>query len=89
MNSWLEANHRRRTDEPDAWYVRLANELLLVVDDSLLFKDVNEEQRIKVVLALGLYMQDAVAQTGGWVAFKEAYRKLYNEELPFYKPDKE
>ena len=89
MNSWLEANHRRRTDEPDAWYVRLANELLSVVDGSLLFKDVNEEQRIKVVLALGLYMQDAVAQTGGWVAFKEAYRKLYNEELPFYKPDNE
>ena len=84
MNSWLKANNRKRTNETDNWYVRLANELSPTIETSLLFGKVNGEQRTQAAISLSLYMQDAVAQTGGWATFKEAYRKLYGEELPFY-----
>ena len=72
MQQWLDANGRRRTTPDDGWYLDLSNRLLPLV----------EEQ--SVALKCALYLQDSVAQTGGWLAFKENYRRMYGEELPFY-----
>ena len=88
MQSWLEANGRKHATDTDTWYVRLANELLSEVEKSPLFQG-REAQRTQVATALSLYMQDAVAQTGGWTAFKDAYRQRYGTELPFYVPGKD
>ena len=77
MQPWLEANGRKRTCDTDAWYVSLANQLLPVIEKSSLFHSLTETQLVQTALALSLYMQDTVAQVGGWMAFKAAYHHLY------------
>lgn len=89
MQPWLEANERKRTYDTDIWYVNLANKLLPVVEKSPLFHPLKETLRVQTALALSLYMQDSVAQTGGWTTFKEAYHKLYGTQLPFYVPQED
>ena len=89
MQSWLEVNGRKHANDTDVWYVRLANELLPLVEKSPLFQKTREAQPAQVAMVLALYMQDAIAQTGGWKGFKDAYHRLYGTELPFYSPGKD
>lgn len=89
MKSWLGANGRKRINDTDTWYIHLANELLPTIEKSSLFQEVNDARKGQTAIALSLYMQDAIAQTGGWQAFKEAYQKLYQRELPFYNINKD
>ena len=89
MQSWLEANGRKRTNDVDTWYVHLSNELLPIIEQCPLFPKASDFQHAQVAIVLSLYMQDTIAQKGGWTVFKKAYRKLYDKELPFYTTGKE
>lgn len=41
-------------------------------------------EKVDAALSFTLYLQDAIAQSGGWKEFSDAYYKLYKSRLPFY-----
>ncbi len=84
LQQWLDLQARRQTVATDAWYLRLANELLPMLRASDFLRQAGRGLAEPAALKLSLYLHDAVAQQGGWAAFKEAYRRLYHAELPFY-----
>lgn len=94
---WLAVNGRARTVASDAWYVSLCNALfdVLRADTAWLhamgnwngLRQTPEECVEEAALRVALYMQDALAQTGGWCSFKRHYRRLYGQTLPFYPLD--
>lgn len=84
MKSWLSANERNKPTATDSWYLNFANQLYPLIDESSLYGKKSERDKIDATLSLTLYLQDAIAQTGGWNEFAKAYYKLYNSYLPFY-----
>lgn len=84
MQSWLSVNERNKQTATDSWYLNFANRLFPLIDKSPLYGKKPERDKIDATLSLTLYLQDAIAQNGGWIEFAKAYRKLYNSYLPFY-----
>lgn len=84
MNHWLAANGRRRALPGDAWYRDFAGQLLSLLQRSSLFAADAPEVRQRAALHLALYLQDAVAQTGGWLSFTRCCRELYGRPVPLY-----
>ena len=72
MQQWLDLQARRQTVATDAWYLRLANELLPMLGASDFLRQAGRGLAEPAALKLSLYLHDAVAQQGGWTAFKEA-----------------
>lgn len=84
MKQWLEANERTRILPGDQWYLDFSIKTLPILKASPLFKESEYAQK-DAATSLGMYFQDAIAQTGGWKTFSEAYYALYNRHLPFYR----
>ena len=84
MKQWLEANERTRILPGDQWYLDFSIKTLPILKESPLFKESEYAQK-DAATSLGMYFQDAIAQTGGWKTFSEAYYALYNRHLPFYR----
>lgn len=84
MNQWLGANERTRVQPSDQWYLKFANEIYPVVRTSAMYRDAYPEEQMEVSIALAMYFQDAIAQTGGWKVFADGYYSLYKTYLPFY-----
>lgn len=82
MKQWLGANERDRVLPTDMWYLNFATRLLPIVKESGLFS--TERELTDAAVSLSLYLQDAIAQTGGWKFFADAYYDLYKTRLPFY-----
>lgn len=82
MKQWLEANERTRILPGDQWYLDFSIKTLPILKESPLFKESEYAQK-DAATSLGMYFQDAIAQTGGWKTFSEAYYALYNRHLPF------
>lgn len=84
MRQWLGANERTQVLPSDRWYLDFAIKLLPLIKESPLFKDDDGYEQVNATLALCLYFEDAIAQTGGWKVFSDLYRPLYGTYLPFY-----
>lgn len=84
MKHWLGANERTRVLPTDKWYVDFAARITPLVVNSPLFKQANSRDQSDAVVCLCMYFQDAIAQSGGWKVFSEAYYALYGKYLPFY-----
>lgn len=84
MVEWLNVNGRTRILPSDHWYLAFANQLYPTVSSSALFAPEGEYMARKTTLALCLYLQDVIAQSGGWKAFTDLYYARYRERLPFY-----
>lgn len=82
MRQWLGANERKQVLPSDLWYLDFAIKLLPIVKESNLFT--TEREQVGAAISLCMYFQDAIAQTGGWKIFSEAYYALYKTHLPFY-----
>lgn len=89
MNRWLTANGRNRTTESDSWYHNFANQLLPVFATSPLAEKESNTWQEEAAIAVTLYFQDAVAQSGEWTTFANAYRQHYPRILPLYEVDAE
>ncbi|OKZ07169.1 MAG: hypothetical protein BHV75_17175 [Bacteroides oleiciplenus] len=85
MKRWLGANERDKQVSTDSWYLNFANQLLSLIDQSPLYRKKAEDDKVDAALSLALYLQDAIAQTGGWKEFSDGYHTLYQSYLPFYK----
>lgn len=84
MRHWLGANERDRVLPSDKWYVDFATKITpLVISSPMFINDADRDQG-DAVICLCMYFQDAIAQTGGWKVFSEAYYGLYGKYLPFY-----
>lgn len=84
MQDWLKINHRTKVSLTDSWYLQLANRLLELITNSLLYKQQAPSEKIKAALSCAIYLQDTIGQNGGWKAFSERYYQLYHAYLPFY-----
>lgn len=84
MKHWLRANERSKQVTTDSWYLSFADQLLSLIAPSPLYSKKSEEEKVNAAISLTLYLQDAIAQTGGWKEFSNAYYKLYQSYLPFY-----
>lgn len=82
MKLWLGANERDRVLPSDLWYLNFSIKLLPIVKESNLFT--TEREQADAAISLSLYLQDAIAQTGGWKIFSDTYHALYKTYLPFY-----
>lgn len=85
MKRWLGANERAKQVSTDSWYLDFADQLLSLIDQSPLYSKKSEDEKVDAAISLTLYMHDAIAQSGGWKEFSNAYYKLYKSYLPFYK----
>lgn len=65
MKQWLEANERTRILPGDQWYLDFSIKTLPILKESPLFKESEYAQK-DAATSLGMYFQDAIAQTGGW-----------------------
>ena len=84
MKQWLGANERSRVVPTDKWYLDFANSLLPFVKESPLFKNEDDRSQSDATLAMTVYFQDVIAQSGGWKLFTELIFERYNTYLPFY-----
>lgn len=85
IHKWLKVNGRRQVLAGDKWYLDFAETLLPAVCQSPLFKNHGNEIQEQATLALLLYFQDAIGQSGGWKHFTKLYHERYGTILPFYK----
>lgn len=85
MKRWLGANERSKQVSTDSWYLGFSDQLLSLIDQSPLYSKKFEEEKVDAAVSLTLYLQDAIAQSGGWKEFSDAYHRLYKSYLPFYK----
>lgn len=86
MNQWLGASGRKRPQDTDNWYLGFLNRLLPVLKKAPLYAGTDGIVRVtRSALALALYLQDCIAQSGGWRMFSDRYRALYGAPLPFYR----
>lgn len=84
MKRWLGANEREKQESTDSWYLNFAIQLLPLIDNSPLYSKKPEEEKVDAAISLTLYLQDAIAQSGGWKEFSTSYYRLYKSYLPFY-----
>lgn len=84
MKQWLDANQRTRILSTDKWYFDFALQILKLIESSGLFNKQENKSASEAAILLSLYLQDAIAQQGGWKAFQELYFHLYKSYLPFY-----
>ena len=84
MKRWLGINERSKQLSTDTWYLNFANQLLSLIDESPLYSKKFEAEKVDAALSLAIYLQDAIAQSGGWKEFSNAYYGLYKSYLPFY-----
>lgn len=85
MKRWLGANERNKQVSADSWYLDFALQLLPLIDQSPLYSKKSEDEKVDAAVSFTMYLQDAIAQSGGWKGFSDAYYKLYKSYLPFYK----
>lgn len=84
MQYWLGANERTHVLPTDKWYLDFATSILPLVKTSPLFNKEDLRTQIDAAISLGMYFQDAIAQSGGWKLFSEAFQGVYGTYLPFY-----
>lgn len=84
MKEWLGANERSHVLPTDKWYLDFANKLHPIVKQSAMFKNDDARSLRDAATSLTLYLQDAIAQSGGWKTFSDMYFELYGNHLPFY-----
>lgn len=84
MQRWLAANEREKQVSTDSWYLDFASQLLTLIDESPLYSKKSETEKVDASLSLTLYLEDAIAQSGGWKEFSTCYYNLYKSYLPFY-----
>ena len=77
MQYWLGANERTRVLPTDKWYLDFATSILPLVKASPLFNKEELRTQIDAAISLGMYFQDAIAQSGGWKLFSEAFQGVY------------
>ena len=70
MQYWLGANERTHVLPTDKWYLDFATSILPLVKTSPLFNKEDLRTQIDAAISLGMYFQDAIAQSGGWKPFK-------------------
>lgn len=63
---------------------RLCHKHPALVKTSPLFNKEDLRTQIDAAISLGMYFQDAIAQSGGWKLFSEAFQGVYGTYLPFY-----
>lgn len=74
MQYWLGANERTHVLPTDKWYLDFATSILPLVKTSPLFNKEDLRTQIDAAISLGMYFQDAIAQSGGWKLFSEAFQ---------------
>lgn len=84
MQSWLESHHRTKVTSTDAWYLDFANKLISMIDSSGLYTDKTWAEKQFAAKLLTLYLEDCVAEDGGWHHFCKLYFKRYGDRLPFF-----
>lgn len=84
LKDWLLLHQHNQIELADDWYVGFSNELLQLVIASDLYDGFPLEQQKMVALLLTTYLEDCVAQEGGWCRFKKTQMELYKRPLPFY-----
>lgn len=88
MQSWLQCHPRTKPTSTDVWYLDCANKLLPLIDSSRLYEKSKTDEKQHAAVLLTLYLEDCIANKGGWRCFTDLYHKRYNRYLPFYEvPD--
>ncbi|WP_455587806.1 DUF3843 family protein [Bacteroides sp.] len=89
MHAWLQSHPRTKSMATDRWYLDFANELFLLIDSSLLYVGRRIEDKQQASILLTLYLEDSIANEGGWRRFSELCHQLYGSYLPFYEVPEE
>lgn len=84
MSLWLRNHSRTKVISTDGWYLGFAGELLPLIASSRLYADKTPEDVQYAAILLTLYLEDSIANDGGWRRFSDLCYKLYEHYLPFY-----
>lgn len=82
LKDWMKLHPYTKTDSIDQYYVRVANEILLILDRHL--DSVDRDWREYTALILTGWFEDVISQTGIWQTFTGECEKCYGVRLPFY-----
>ena len=84
MKYWLGANGREHVLPTDQWYLDFATSLLPSIKASPLYNKEGQRAQIDAATTLSMYLQDIIAQIGGWKCFTKEFQRVYGTYLPFY-----
>ncbi len=92
IQDWIAHHTYQKTNEIDSYYLRVANE----INDSLSTLWFEEQETNDLIhtdalktlsIYLTCYLEDVIAKTGIFSAFRTIHTELYNQLLPFYTDD--
>lgn len=84
----IKERHPKLLDsKTDFIYARFGNQLLAILRQQL--PDITIEDNIDIAIALTLYMEDIIAESGLWHGFVMRHKELYGKYLPFYPIDED
>lgn len=89
MQSWLRSHSRAKSVSTDQWYLDFANRLFLLLGSSRPYMGKRTEEIQRAAVMLTLYLEDCIANAGGWRRFCDLCRQLYGSWLPFYELSEE
>lgn len=84
MQSWLRPHPRAKSVSTDEWYLDFANRLFSLIGSSQPYIGKRTEDIQRAAIMLTLYLEDSIANAGGWRHFCDLCHQLYGSYLPFY-----
>lgn len=87
---WLKYHPYNRVDETDRYYIKVANEVLNLLDTCPIPEAFPSfETKKEVACCFTAWLEDMVSELGIWNAFTKECRKLYGRPLPFIEINEE
>lgn len=69
MQSWLRPHPRAKSVSTDEWYLDFANRLFSLIGSSQPYIGKRTEDIQRAAIMLTLYLEDSIANAGGWRHF--------------------
>lgn len=82
-NDWINIHPYTALQPSDTYFVELSNRIF----DKITISELPEKYRKKLSLYAAAYLEDIISGPGLWKSFRDEHRRLYGENLPFYKEE--
>ena len=92
IQDWIAHHTYQKTNEIDSYYLKVANEINENLS-TLWFEDQETNHLVQrdavktLSIYLTCYLEDVIAHTGIFTAFRTIHKELYNQFLPFFQDD--
>ena len=87
QKDWVKLHPYTTSDPVDAYYVKLANQIYSIMEQTELINSFNPDETKEICVRIAAYFEDVISGLGIWRAFIRTHLKLFGKYLPFYTTD--